>query len=368
MGFVRLDFPREVLEIGSNGAQGGRFIVRSWNELERYWKGKNGSGNAYFTAYGYRATKPPRNHRVDYDTPVIHHFIMDFDCKDFKQRGIDVPFAYMQEQVKRLHRFLLSEDIKHFVWFSGGGFHIWVPLSQTYMPTTSSEVRRIKEGGRNLMSQWHRKLDLGCNDPAVAFDTSGMIRIPNSYNARRGCWSIPLMSKEILELDHDGLMELAQEARPGYIEHGNKGAEIKLPERRNFFKREVEKVEHLPDVTLDDIVVLPCLSPALGVGNPTHRHRLHLASYLAARFRWFFRPEAVTDEDRVEHVERLCDIVEKQGWADYNPDKTRFQVESIIYGGEAKAGLDAPRCSTIERDGFCVGRCRYYDGSIMEEV
>ena len=192
MGFVRLDFPREVLEIGSNGAQGGRFIVRSWDELERYWKGKNGSGNAYFTAYGYRATKPPRNHRVDYDTPVIHHFIMDFDCKDFKQRGIDVPFAYMQEQVKRLHRFLLSEDIKHFVWFSGGGFHIWVPLSQTYMPTTSSEVRRIKEGGRNLMSQWHRKLDLGCNDPAVAFDTSGMIRIPNSYNARRGCWSIPL--------------------------------------------------------------------------------------------------------------------------------------------------------------------------------
>jgi hypothetical protein len=195
-----------------------------------------------------------------------------------------------------------------------------------------------------------------------------MIRIPNSYNARRGCWSIPLMSKEILELNHDGLMELAQEPRPGYIEHGRKGAEIKLPERRNFFKREVEKVEHLPDVTLDDIVVLPCLSPALGVGNPTHRHRLHLASYLAARFRWFFRPEAVTDEDRVEHVERLCNIIEKQGWADYNPDKTRFQVESIIYGGESKAGLDAPRCSTIERDGFCVGRCRYYDGSIMEEV
>mgnify|MGYP007073288139 FL=1 len=35
MGFVRLDFPREVLEIGSNGAQGGRFIVRSWDELAR---------------------------------------------------------------------------------------------------------------------------------------------------------------------------------------------------------------------------------------------------------------------------------------------------------------------------------------------
>ena len=46
MAFVPLDFPREVLEIGSDGKQGGRYIVRSWTELERYWRGKNGSGNA----------------------------------------------------------------------------------------------------------------------------------------------------------------------------------------------------------------------------------------------------------------------------------------------------------------------------------
>lgn len=126
--FIELDFPREVLEIGSNGQKGGRYCVRDWAELERYWKGKNGSGNVYFTAYGYRATQQPRNKRVDYNTPIIRHFVMDFDYKDFKQRGADVEFSYMHEQVKRLHRYLLSEDITHFVWFSGGGFHIWVPL------------------------------------------------------------------------------------------------------------------------------------------------------------------------------------------------------------------------------------------------
>lgn len=368
MAFVPLDFPREVLEIGSNGSQAGRYIVRSWDELERYWKGKNGSGNAYFTAYGYRATKPPRNHRVDYDTPVIHHFIMDFDCKDFKQRGADVEFSFMHEQVKRLHRYLLSEDLRHFVWFSGGGFHIWVPLSKSFMPSTPTEVRRIKEGGRNLMREWHQKLDLGCNDPAVAFDTSGMIRIPNSYNARRGCWSIPLTSTELLTLSHDDLMELAQEARPGYIEHGSTSVSINLPTRRNPFKREIQRVEDLPDVTLDDIVVLPCLAQtALGEGNPIHKARFHLASYLAARFRWFFPPEAVDEKTKYEHVERICDIIAKQGWVDYDPATTRGHVESIVIGGGSNKGYSASSCRRLEYDGLCSGRCRYHDGTLEME-
>lgn len=367
MAFIALDFPREVLEIGSSGTHGWRYMVESWDELEQYWKGKNGSGNAYFTAYGYRATKPPRNHRVDYDTPVIRHFIMDFDCKDFKQRGAEVEFSYMHEQVKRLHRFFLNERLRHFVWFSGGGFHVWVPLSETLMPTSVSDVRRIKQGGRALMSQWHEKLGLGCNDPAVAFDTKGMIRIPNSYNARRGCWSIPLHSDELLNLTHDDLMELAQEARPGYIEHGEESVTITLPKRNNPFKRNVTKVENLPDVTLDDIIVLPCLSPALGLGNPTHRQRFHLVSYLAARLRWFYHPEAVSDEVKVEHVERICDIIEKQQWVDFDPDVTRGHVESIVIGNGSNSGYSASTCRKLEYDGLCSGICRYHDGTIEEE-
>lgn len=366
MAFVPLDFPREVLEMASNGQQAGRYIVRSWSELERYWKSKNGSGNVYFTMYGYRATKPPRNHRVDYETPVIHHFVMDFDCKDFKRRGAEVEFSYMHEQVKRLHTYLLQENIRHFVWFSGGGFHIWVPLAETYMPSNGNEVKRIREGGRKLMAQWHNELDLGCNDPTVAFDTSGMIRIPNSYNARRGCWSIPLESEEILTLDHDGLMEAAQVARSGYIEHGTESVAITLPKQRNRFKRTVEKVEGLPDVTLNDIVVLPCLAGALGEGNPIHKARFHLVAYLAARFRWFYPPEAINDSEKQEHATRICDIISKQNWVDYDPDITQKHVESIVFGGAGNKGYCASSCATIEYDGLCVGKCRYYDGSMGE--
>ena len=52
MTFITLDFPREVLEVDSDGQKGFRRVVKSAEELESYWKGKNGSGNVYFTAYG----------------------------------------------------------------------------------------------------------------------------------------------------------------------------------------------------------------------------------------------------------------------------------------------------------------------------
>ena len=84
MGFIPIDFPREVLELPSSGERGWRRLVKNDSELERYWSGKNGSGNVYFTAYGYNETQAPKHHRVDYNTPKIHHFVLDFDCKDFK--------------------------------------------------------------------------------------------------------------------------------------------------------------------------------------------------------------------------------------------------------------------------------------------
>ena len=80
MPFVPIDFPREVLELPSSGVGGWRRLVKNSRELESYWKGKSGSGNVYFTAYGYTETKAPKHHRVEYNTPLIHHFVMDFDC------------------------------------------------------------------------------------------------------------------------------------------------------------------------------------------------------------------------------------------------------------------------------------------------
>jgi hypothetical protein len=366
MSFVIFDFPREVLEIGIDGLKGFRRVVKNAEELESYWRGKNGSGNVYFTAYGYRSLTPPRNHRVDYNTPIIRHFVCDFDCKNFRKRGEDIPFEEMHEQVKRLHHYLLSNNTSHFVWFTGGGFHFWIPLEKTHTPSTGLDVARVKAAGRSLLSSWHNELDLYSNDPTVAFDTAGMIRIPNSYNSRRGCWTIPLTSEEILECDFEEFMELGSEARSGYIEHGEEKLKLKVKKKSMSFKE--KKIEHrdinLPDLSTNKMVILPCLAQsAMGEGNPTHKARVHLVSYLASRMRWFFPPDSITDEKKSEHVEQIVDIIYKQGWSDYDESITTRQVISIVYGSGSNRGYLPATCRTLIQDGLCTGICRYHDGT-----
>ncbi len=359
MSFIHIDYPREVLEIGANGQKGYRRIVNNSKELESYWTGKNGIGNIYFTAYGYRGTTPPRHHRVDYNTPIIRHFVMDFDCKDFRNKQIDVEFSFMHEQVKRLHEHFMLNDIEHFVWFSGGGFHIYVTLSEVLMPSNGFEVTRIKDGGKQMINSWHKELNISCNDPTVAFDTAGMIRIPNSYNMRRGCWSIPLTSDEITSLDHYELLDMAQDPREGYIKLGDLPMKFKLPEKRKAMFKKNRKLVNLPDVSYEKIMILPCLvQAALGEGNPTHKARFHLANYLAARYRWFFHPNTVKEDAKKEHIDKIVKLCSQQGWVDFDEGVTRTQVTSIVDGGYSLSS-----CKTLINEGLCTGICRYYDGT-----
>ena len=119
---IVFDFPREVMELSTEKGKGYRKIVRNSEDLETYWAGKNGVSNAFMTVYGYRGTQQPHNKRVDLMTPIIRHFVMDFDPKDFKHRNRpDVDIEEALKQTLRLHYYLLEKDISHGIWYSGGG-------------------------------------------------------------------------------------------------------------------------------------------------------------------------------------------------------------------------------------------------------
>lgn len=359
MSFIPFDFPREVLELPSNGEKGWRRLVRSSEELQSYWKGKNGSGNVYMTAYGYNKTTAPKHHRVDYNTPLIHHFVMDFDCKDFKTKGATVSFDKPHEEVKRLHRLLMERDVLHYIWFSGGGFHVWVKLDRTLEPNTGTELSRIKYTGRQIINEWEKEVGvLRCNDPTVAFDTSGMIRIPNSFNAKRDCWSVPLTSDEVLNITYDDLLNKAMEPHTGYHALGNTPLVFEVKESFMSQMMNLEPVS-LPTVALDTIHVLPCLAQAaMGEGNPTHRERYHFATYLADRLRMFYPHWRIDETEKEDHIRTICAFISHQGWADYDPEKTEEQVRSIV-----STGYSSATCATLYQEGYCVGKCMYYDGT-----
>ena len=163
-----------------------------------------------------------------------------------------------------------------------------------------------------------------------------------------------------MELSHDDLVELSQTPRTGYIGLGSVPLTLKLPKKRNpFTDTKKERTTDLPTISLNNMVVLPCLAQAaLGEGNPIHRARYHLASYLADRLRWFFHVETLTEIEKTSHVNDIVQICSEQGWVDYNESVTKTQVESIVFKGYSHA-----TCNTLMQEGLCIGKCMYYDGT-----
>jgi hypothetical protein len=364
---ITFDFPREVLELSTEKGRGFRRLVNNEQEFEKYWLGKNGVSNAYMTVYGYRATEAPNHRRVNLQTPIIRHFVLDFDPKNFRDRSrpdvtIDVPL----EQTLRLHHYLLKEDIEHGIWYSGGGFHIWVALSETYSPGDGGHLSAIKEAGMQLVNDWIKEFNLYCSDPAVPFDTSGLIRIPNSYNAKRGYWSVPLTTDD-LEQGVDHVMEKALDPCSGTITYGTKGVvlQVRKPEERlQIFNPNSTPID-LPIVQIDGLIVLPCLNTAacqLG-GNPSHDARVQLVKYLAKRLRNFMPLYRFSPKDLLQHTETIVDFIKGLQWADFDEGITRYQVGTVV-------GKDYPQtCKMLWQKGHCLGKCRYWDktGSIEGE-
>lgn len=357
---MKFDFPREVLELSTEKGKGFRRLVSSTSEFEEYWKGKNGVSNAYTTVYGYRATEAPNHKRVDLQTPIIRHFVLDLDPKNFRDRSRpQVSLSEPLEQTLRLHEYLLKSDIRHAVWFSGGGFHVWVALDKSYIPSNGPHLSSVREAGMKIINEWIRDLDLYCSDPAVPFDTSGLIRIPNSYNAKRGYWSIPLTTEELRGSDIDHIMSMARRPRRGFKSYGNSGVILDVKKvKEAVFKKSGPAID-LPVIQMDGVMILPCLNQAACQqgGNPSHDARVQLVKYLAMRLRNFFPWENVSNSDREGHIEQIVSFIKSLEWADFDEGVTRYQVSSIV-------SKDYPQtCRMLYNKGHCLGKCRYWDGT-----
>ncbi|MAK82720.1 hypothetical protein [Phenylobacterium sp.] len=358
MNPLHFDFPKEV----------GLFrkIVHDNAGFERYWKSLENAQCAYMSVYGFRAVKP-NGRRAEYNTAIIKNFVLDFDKKYRKGSNmVEVDGDEVVEQVRRLHAHLLEENISHGVWFSGNGFHIWIALEKTHLPSSGTQVSHIKAAGKKVINEWKKNMELYCMDPTVPFDTARMIRVPNSYNAKQhvGRWSIPLESEELLTLSWDDICELAREPRNTAFYYGEKGVHLPVKKvRETQFKVTGDPVD-FETVSMGRIKILPCLmEAACQVGsNPPHISRASLAIYLASRLRNFLPVQRTTVQMREKHVHTLHDFIKTLQWADYDPGVTEYQIRSIVDGGYME------RCESLIGKGLCVGRCQLWDGTGEHEV
>ena len=355
MKALPIDFPKEV----------GLFrkIVNNQSEFERYWSSLQNSQCAYMSVYGFRAVKP-NGRRAEYNTAIISHFVLDFDKKYRKGSNmVEVEGDEVVEQVRLLHYFLLDENIKHGLWFSGNGFHIWIALDKTHLPSNGMQVSHIKAAGKKVINQWKKDMELYCMDPTVPFDTARMIRVPNSYNAKQHVlrWSIPLTSDMLTMNNWEQICHLAQQPRNTAHFYGEKGVNLPIKEvKDNQFKfKETGEPVEFDAVRMEGVKILPCLSESsCQVGsNPPHISRASLVIYLASRLRNFLPVHRTTAQMRNKHVLSIHEFIKSLQWADYNPGVTEYQVRSIVEGGYSE------RCESLIGKGLCIGRCRLWDGT-----
>jgi hypothetical protein len=352
MNPLHFDFPKEV----------GLFrkIIHDKGEFEKYWRGLQHSQCAYMSVYGFRAVKP-NGRRAEYTTAIIKHFVLDFDKKYRKGSSmIEVEGDEVVQQVRRLHYALLGADINHGVWFSGNGFHIWISLDKTHLPSNGRQASYVRAAGKQVINGWKKDMELYCMDPTVPFDNARMIRVPTSYNAKQHVlrWSIPMKTEDLLK-SWDEICEMAEKPNNTAQFYGTKGVALDVKKTKNTqFKASGKPVE-FNTVKMGGIKVLPCLmESACQVGsNPPHISRASLAMYLSARLRNFLPVQRTTSQMRDKHVLTISNFIEQLQWADYDPSVTEYQVRSIVDGGYMES------CESLIGKGLCLGRCQLWDGT-----
>ena len=353
MSVLNLQFPKEV----------GLFrkIVHNQNDFESYWSSLRNSQCAYMSVYSFRAVKP-NGRRAEYNTAIVDNFVLDFDKKYRKGSNmVEVDGDEVVDQVARLHYYLLGKNIKHGVWFSGNGFHIWVKLNKTHLPSSGIEVSHIKAAGRKVINAWKQEMELYCMDPTVPFDMARMIRVPNSYNAKQHVlrWSIPLTTED-LALAWDEICEMAENPLNKAYYYGEKGIELPIKEvKKKSFRTEGGEPIDFDTVSLGKIKILPCLmEAACQVGsNPPHVSRASLAMYLGARLRNFLPVHRTTSQMREKHIGVISDFMGALQWADYDEGITKYHTKTIVDGGYQES------CASLMSKGLCIGKCQLWDGT-----
>jgi hypothetical protein len=351
---LTFDFPREVNLY--------RKVVHDNEQFVKWWASLENSSDAYMSVYGFRFLKPPNYRRGDYQTAIVPHFVLDFDCSSIiGGKQVPVPPETTLNEVRRLHQFLCDEDIRHGVWFSGGGFHVWVKLSKVHMPQTGMDKSILQGAGKHTVREWAEDLSLNCIDPHVTFDLASLIRVPNSYNVKRELWSIPLTTEEIQTLSWEQIQDAARKHRSGYFSYGQNGLDLDLNTQPSRHLQGMLNTDNTdtPTITMDGIAILPCLqaSACRQGSNPTHDARYHLASYLAARLRNFQPPQTmVMKED--EHTEQITSFIETLNWVDFDKRITKDRVGHIVKGPYGHTP-----CWSLFSRGYCVGKCHLWDGT-----
>lgn len=326
-----LSFPRE---IGLKRAN-----CLNHDSFRRYIKGLNGKADIYTSLYSFGNLQEKER------TAILDRAWWDFDAND----------RYGIEQVKLDTAVLIQRlegDVR--VVATGRGFHVHQLFEE---PVQGIHWARTLDRYQRKMADGLKSLD-GVGYPRK------LARVPLTYNARRGRWSVMIDAQQMAE------EPLTMQIPKKPIEKMNSLHPFWGDERKNGFCLKQWAEDNPMDISgyveneiteitgTDEIPMIPCLSKAITVSNPQHDVRVALAQYLFENLRNFAPPATLTQEQTDSMVEKATAFMKSLKWTDFNARITKQHLYTLTSYGRA------PSCAWFHQRGLCEAPCWRNDGTI----
>jgi len=219
-------FPRQI------GIGGFRKTVTDLDEmLEHINRYIRGYKRIFVSVYDYTPESK--------DTTQVDKIFLDFDNKET-----------CIVDVNHMHHWLSDNNYKHIVFFSGGGFHIYV-LAKNYQQfdkKESSLKAALKAAQKYLCKSAGLKIGDQVDEHIIG-NIAQLATVPNTWNTKRRRYCISVSERD-LELGYEHIKDKAIHRRFKYYWYGHKIFDI------GEFKDAVAEEIELPELTDREIEIV----------------------------------------------------------------------------------------------------------------
>ena len=318
-----------------------RKIVLSKNDYISFVKAQNNRTNVYTTVYDFEHFSETA--KIE-SSVILNRIFLDFDGHDG-----DLNNAY--RDIKIIMDWVMLEDIKHTLFFSGRGFHLFLDGKET------ESIRNIQAYFKTVKDMLIAKVGKDITLDDRVGQTTRLRRIPNTVNMSSAdnngnpLFCIPLFYDD-LSLHLNDLIALASKPRGiPFRKVGNNLVEF--PEQPP-----IEAVEGEISVPFYEgkLPLLPCLHNSVMSENPSHMARAYLVSW----YRDLLTQR--TNLSSTEQKNKVLDMIvseiesvfgEKENvWLDWDKNETRKHARFTVHGN-----YNTPSCDKLISEGYCIGKC-----------
>jgi hypothetical protein len=282
----------------------------------------NGVTDLYRTIYNF-------NDWPGWDSAIIDKVYIDFDPeKENPESGREL------FDTRKLHEYLIEQNVQHSLYFSGRGFHIFVAVNKIMPSQLKNPRMAVKNCHKYLIEEAEIKPD------PVTVDLMRIARLPNTKNMRTGLFCIPLAPEE-LYWDINDIYRLGAHQRifSGQKVKEEKKVNLGYFDGKKFEIDYAETIDSGVSLDIDDDNIPECVKNNLSLGDCNYLERyaiitaLRDLSYPKEEVRRILKEYLIPKKyNHCIHEERQLDYL--------------FQRQDLLF----------PSCSTLQIQGMCVNK------------